>query len=106
MCDLSNPKTAIVSSSIIPQFLDRSAGQGDVLVLGGGELETGCGITILALELVTERPSAGEAYVRTRLAMQRILAEDGRPAGDLHIAFAGFDAAAFGALQQDQRPQP
>ena len=64
------------------------------------------GIDLLALELVTERPPAGEAYVRSRLAMQRLLAGDGRPAGDLHIAFAGFDAAAFGALQHAARSHP
>jgi alanine dehydrogenase len=66
------------------------------------------GIDLLALELVTERPprARGEAYVRTRLAMQRILAEDGRPAGELHIAFAGFSADAFGALQHAARSHP
>ena len=64
------------------------------------------GIDLLALELVTERPPAGEAYVRSRLAMQRLLADDGRPAGDLHIAFAGFDADAFGALQHAARSHP
>jgi hypothetical protein len=38
--------------------------------------------------------------------MQRILAEDGRPAGELHIAFAGFSADAFGALQHAARSHP
>ena len=38
------------------------------------------GIDLLALELVTERPPRGEAYVRSRLAMERILARR-RPAG-------------------------
>jgi alanine dehydrogenase len=64
------------------------------------------GVNLLALELVTEAPLRGEAYVRSRLAMQRILAEDGRPAGELHIAFAGFDADAFGALQHAARSHP
>jgi len=63
-------------------------------------------INLLALELVTERPPRGEAYVRSRLAMQRILAEDGRPAGELDIAFAGFDLDAFGALQHAARRHP
>ena len=49
---------------------------------------------------------AGEAYVRSRLAMQRILAEDGRPAGELHVAFGGFSADAFGALQHVARSHP
>ncbi len=64
------------------------------------------GIDLLALELVTERPPAGEAWVRSKLAMQRILADDGRPAGELHIAFAGFCADAFGALQHAARSHP
>lgn len=64
------------------------------------------GINLLALELVTEQPPHGEAYVRSRLAMQRILAEDGRPAGELQIAFAGFSADAFGALQHAARRHP
>ena len=64
------------------------------------------GIDLLALELVTERPPAGEAYVRSRLAMQQILTEDGRPAGELHIAFAGFSRDAFGALQHAARAHP
>ena len=63
-------------------------------------------INLLALELVTERPPAGEAWVRAKLAMQRILADDGRPAGELHIAFTGFAAGAFGALQQAARSHP
>ncbi len=64
------------------------------------------GIDLLALELVTERPPAGEAHVRSRLAMRRILADDGRPAGARHIVFAGFDADAFGALQHAARAHP
>ena len=66
------------------------------------------GIDLLALELVTERPPRARAvkYVRSRLAMQRILAEDGRPAGELHIAFAGFSVDAFGALQHAARSHP
>jgi alanine dehydrogenase len=44
--------------------------------------------------------------VRSQLAMQRILAEDGRPPEGLHIAFAGFDAGAFGALQHAARSHP
>ncbi len=64
------------------------------------------GIDLLALELVTERPPRGEAYVRSRLAMQRILAADGRPPGELHIAFAGFHRDAFGALQHAARSHP
>jgi alanine dehydrogenase len=64
------------------------------------------GINLLALEIVTEQPPRGEAYVRSRLAMQRLLAEDGRPAGGLHVAFAGFDADAFGALQHAARSHP
>ena len=66
------------------------------------------GIHLLALELVTERPPRARAaqYVRSRLAMQRILADDGRPAGELHIAFAGFSADAFGALQHAARSHP
>lgn len=63
-------------------------------------------INLLALELVTERPPQGEAYVRSSLAMQRILAGDGRPAGELEIVFAGFDAGAFGALQRAARRHP
>jgi alanine dehydrogenase len=64
------------------------------------------GIDLLALELVTEPPPAGEAYVRSKLAMQGILAEDGRPPGDLHIAFEGFSSDAFGALQYAARSHP
>jgi alanine dehydrogenase len=64
------------------------------------------GIDLLALELVTEQPPRGEAYVRSRLAMERILADDGRPAGELHIAFSGFSADAFGALQHAARSHP
>jgi alanine dehydrogenase len=66
------------------------------------------GIDLLALELVTERPppTAGANYIRSRLAMQRILAEDGRPGGELHIAFAGFSTDAFGALQHVARSHP
>ena len=64
------------------------------------------GIDLLALELVTERPPAGEAYVRSGLAMQQILTEDGRPPGELHIAFAGFSRDAFGALQHAARAHP
>jgi alanine dehydrogenase len=63
-------------------------------------------VNLLALEIVTEQPPRGEAYVRSRLAMQRLLAEDGRPAGGLHVAFAGFDADAFGALQHAARSHP
>ena len=63
-------------------------------------------INLLALELVTEQPPRGEAYVRSRLAMQRILAEDGRPAGELHVAFGGFSRDAFGALQHAARSHP
>ncbi len=66
------------------------------------------GIDLLALELVTERPppARGANYIRSRLAMQRMLAEDGRPVGELHIAFAGFSADAFGALQHVARSHP
>jgi alanine dehydrogenase len=63
-------------------------------------------INLLALELVTERPPAGEARVRSKLAMEQILADDGRPARELHIAFAGFAADAFGALQHAARSHP
>lgn len=63
-------------------------------------------INLLALELVTERPPRGEAYVRSRLAMQRLLAADGRPPAELRIAFAGFDRDAFGALQHAARAHP
>jgi alanine dehydrogenase len=63
-------------------------------------------INLLALELVTERPPRGEAYVRSRIAMQRMLAGVARPVADLHIAFAGFSADAFGALQHAARSHP
>lgn len=64
------------------------------------------GINLLALELVTERPPRGEAYVRSTRAMEQLLADDGRPVGELHVAFAGFDAGAFGALQHAARSHP
>lgn len=66
------------------------------------------GIDLLALELVTERPprARAEGYIRSRLAMQRILTADGRPVGELHIAFAGFSADVFGALQHVARGHP
>ena len=66
------------------------------------------GIDLLALELVTERPprARAEKYIRSRLAMQRILAADGRFVGELHVAFAGFSADAFGALQHVARRHP
>ena len=66
------------------------------------------GIDLLALELVTERPPRGRAekYIRSRLAMRRILAQDGRSVGELDIAFAGFSADTFGALQHVARSHP
>jgi alanine dehydrogenase len=64
------------------------------------------GIDLLALELVTEPPPRGEAYVRGRLAMQRILDADGRPAEELTITFAGISEEMLGALQQAARRHP
>ena len=63
-------------------------------------------INLLALEHVTEPPPRGEAYVRSRLAMQRILEADGRPARTLAVTFAGFSEDMFGALQHAARSHP
>ena len=65
------------------------------------------GISLLALELVTELPRArAEAMVRGRLAMEQVLDEQDVPLGDLAIAIRGFPADTFGALQHAARVQP
>ena len=63
-------------------------------------------IDLLALEHVTEPPPYGEAYVRSAFAMREILAAHDRPAGELEIAFAGFEPGVFGALQHAARSKP
>ncbi len=65
------------------------------------------GINLLALELVTELPRARtESMVRGRLAMEQLLDDQDVSLSDLAIAFRGFPADTFGALQHAARVQP
>lgn len=65
------------------------------------------GVNVLAMELISELSPLAESYIRSRLAMERIVKS--APCvelGELDITFIGFSSQAFGAIQYAARCLP
>lgn len=65
-------------------------------------------VNIIAMELICESPELlADPYIRSRLAMEQILAGHSAPVPEVRsLAFVGFPADAFGALQYAARCLP
>ncbi len=91
VCDLSNPKTALVFTSVLPQFLDRGATAADVAALG---------LTFAALGALSLLVWAAlGAASRRALALARVRSAVMRASGAVLVGF-GLRLAFGGSLIQ------